>query len=158
MATTIKTFEFDGVTATAEWTEFGDRVKGRLLLPSGKHFGWEIERNGGSSIYGPHDIIANESPDGQALDRTFPVSADRSRRFRRAIPAFVEAAWAAAGMDRSGPAEGHEITELDRLETLAASELEGTPIRPAYKPRANRTCIECGSPIYGESCTHCHEG
>ena len=43
---------------------------------------------------------------------------------------------------------------FDRAETLAFSEIEGTPLnlRPS---RSNRRCVECGSVIYGEDCTHC---
>jgi hypothetical protein len=157
MAITIKTFEFEGIDATAEWTEFGDRVTGYLFLPSGRRAPWDVDRHGYSSISNYHEDVSKRTPaDWEALDRVFPVS-NEPGRFRRATPAFVEAAWAAAGVDRSGPTAAYKYTEVDRLETLAACEAEGTPIRPATKPRANRTCIECGSPVYGDHCTHCPE-
>jgi hypothetical protein len=153
-----KLFEFEGVQVVAEWTEFGDRVKGFVILPSGQRAPWEVDRDGFSSISCYHEHVAKRTPaDWKAIDRIFPVAADEPGRFRRATPAFVEAAWAASGVDRSGPAAGHEYTELDRLETLAACDVEGSPIRPAAKPKANRTCAECGSFVYGERCTHCHE-
>lgn len=42
-------------------------------------------------------------------------------------------------------------------ELAAYCEAEGTPLGfPKRKP--NRICVECLSPVYGEFCTHCHEG
>lgn len=42
-------------------------------------------------------------------------------------------------------------------EIVAVCEAEGTPMAfPRSRP--DRKCVECGSPIYDDFCTHCHEG
>ena len=57
--------------------------------------------------------------------------------------------------DRSNP----QATALDIAETAAMCELEGTPLAPiAAYVRPTRRCAECGSMVYGDHCTHCHEG
>ena len=54
------------------------------------------------------------------------------------------------------PAVSAREAAIDRAETAAFAEIEGTPLRSPHG-RPNRTCTECGSPVYGEFCTHCFE-
>ena len=54
------------------------------------------------------------------------------------------------------PAVSAREAAIDRAETSAFAEIEGTPLRSPHG-RRNRTCVECGSPVYGEFCTHCFE-
>ncbi len=47
---------------------------------------------------------------------------------------------------------------LGIAEIGAACEIEGTPLAPvATYARPIRRCVECGSLVYGEYCTHCME-
>lgn len=49
------------------------------------------------------------------------------------------------------------VSALAMAEIAEACEAEGTPLR-SNRGRPDRTCVECGSAVYGDFCTHCHEG
>jgi hypothetical protein len=48
-----------------------------------------------------------------------------------------------------------EVPALDEI--ASACEAERTPLRLRQASSQRRTCVECGSPVYGEFCTHCFE-
>ncbi len=146
-----ETHEIGRVRYRAEYTRFGDRVTGALRFPSGSIITYEVDREGHSNLWDHGGDDLKTAEDVAAADELFPFSGE----FRRASQTFIVAAWVASGVDRAAPGTPWVPSEIDRAETLAMLELEGTPLRDRH--RVNRICLECGSPVYGEFCTHCPE-
>jgi hypothetical protein len=151
----MTTVEHEGVTLTAEYSEFGDQMAGSIRLPSGKRVTYEIDRDGGGCFYDHGGADLRTPEDAAVADRLFPLTPDRpgGKVFRRPSAALAAAVLALVPAD----ARPYQYTDLDRAEGLAMLDLEGTPLRSPRR-RPDRMCIECGSPVYGEVCTHCHEG
>jgi hypothetical protein len=108
-----------------------------------------------------YERYAEMSPSDMREIRRVGAELKRLRAALWSLPkAELEAAQAEVWSRPASPVDaGESYSVLDIAETAAMCELEGTPLAPvAAYTRAARECVECGSPVYGDHCTHCHEG
>jgi hypothetical protein len=102
---------------------------------------------------------ADMSPSDLTEIRRVMAETNRLRGLLGALPKVeLDAAQAEVWGREAQPVDVELYASLDIAETAAMCELEGTPLAPiATYTRPTRKCIECGSPVYGEHCTHCFE-
>jgi hypothetical protein len=131
-------------------------------LPSGGYMSFGHEADDRADMGHVYSGGVTSAADRDLHDRLTAIVDDGCFKGARPRADLIEAVRAA------GPAVTPTAPAPDRLaahrgfygqETAAILEAEGTPLAPAAVPaRPRRTCIECGSPVYSEYCTHCMEG
>lgn len=147
------TVEFEGLTLRCEQDGLGE-IYADLRLPSRGRMGF----NDATGVGGIYSAQVTSAEDRALHDRlTVDVTQDL-RTFRAIRPDLAAAIRAAAPVQVPAPAP--EPDPLAWSETLAMLDSEGTPMAPAavLARGRRRTCVECGSPMYGDRCTHCMEG
>lgn len=134
-------------TSTLEWAPWVNRKTWAMAAGDWKARIEAINRHLG---YADLDVIA-EQTGGE-----IKLSADAAGRGGHLTLAGVLAAVELAAARGAAPARA-AVGAMAEL--AAACEAEGTPLAPvAALVRASRRCVECGSLVHGEYCTHCTEG
>lgn len=94
----------------------------------------------------------------EATGGEIEISQDATGRGGRLTLAGVMAAVELAESRAAAKTEAARTVVSGMAEIAAACEIEGTPLAPvAAYTRSARRCTECGSLVYGDHCTHCHE-
>jgi hypothetical protein len=140
--------------------ELGDRVNVEVRFPSRERRSLKISPGwGGEAVDGSWHESRLSAEDAALADALAPFQTTTPqgtphKPIRCAHPDLVKL------IEAAFPGLSHESRRQPRVSALAEMEAatgaEGTPPDGRGR-RPDRTCVECGSPVYGEHCTHCME-